>query len=261
MRVYVDSLPGGSGNWDPGVLHELEAYKGLNLITVKREYNFGLRNNILHGLDDCSEHSDFFICIEDDTVVSSEGIDSIVMLFKSDLGARDNIGAVCATSFSLKSENNSWVPTDRFISWGWATSSSTWQVFRSESSKPSPEQLISQIPHTYSWPEKKFVRRMYVKFDDLDSWAIEFAHWNRLKGNIILRPPANFMQLGLSGPSTHASWAPKLPPASPSRVPPCISDANDVSKKLYSWVRFYRLIIGYLTYLSKFWRKLLLRAP
>lgn len=244
--VFVDAIPGRNFEHDPGVVNELENYEGLSKEIIKRGSNFGLRKNILDGLDHCTSRFDFFICLEDDTIVDAAGIDSMVSFLSNPEKQPDNLAAVCSASFRNSRSVNAWIETDRFLSWGWATTSDAWRRFREESFEPSTEDLIGHVPKTFCWPEREFVKRTYRKISELDSWAIEFSQWQRLNQMLVLRPSKNFLTIGEGGPSTHATWGPLLPKAGKySPMESKILTPGKIQKYFYSWIRMASFLRGF----------------
>lgn len=244
--VFVDAIPGRNFEHDPGVVNQLENYEGLSKEIIKRGSNFGLRKNILDGLDHCSSRFDFFICIEDDTIVDATGIDSMFALLSEPEKHPDNLAAVCSASFSNSRAVNAWIETDRFLSWGWGTTSDTWRRFREESFAPSTEDLVSHVPKTFCWPEREFVKRTYRRIRDLDSWAIEFSQWQRVNQMLVLRPSKNFLTIGKDGPSTHAAWGPLLPKAGKhGAMESKILASGKIQKYFYSCIRMASFVTGF----------------
>lgn len=245
--VFVDAIPGRNSEHDPRVVMEFENYSGLFKETVKRGSNFGLRKNILNGLDLLSSKFDFFICLEDDTIIDAAGIDSMFCFLSESEKHPENLAAVCSASFSNSRKTNAWIETDRFLSWGWGTTSNAWERFRKESCQPSSEELLGFVPKTFCWPERVLVSRTYRKIAELDSWAIEFTHWQRLNQTIVLRPSKNFLTIGKGGPSTHASWGPLLPKAGEhSALEVKILTSGKIQKYVYSWIRIGSFVSGFI---------------
>lgn len=245
--VFIDAIHTRNFEHDSRVVKEFENYSGLSKKIIKRGSNFGLRKNILDGLDHCSSRFDFFICLEDDTIVDAAGIDSVVSLLSKPEKQPDNLAAVCSASFRNSRAANVWVETDRFLSWGWGTTSKAWRKFREESYEPSTEELISHVPKTFCWPEREFVKRTYRKVKKLDSWAIEFSHWQRLNQMIVLRPSKNFLTIGKGGPATHASWGPLVPKAGEhSALEVKILTSGKIQKYVYSWIRIGSFVSGFI---------------
>ena len=249
VNIFVDSLNPNAPVHSQAVLEVFEDFSFLDLAVHLRDSNLGLRGNVLSGLDYCSSRFDFLVVLEDDTIVSSAGLDSFLDLLAE--GPKlPFFGAVISSSFRCGTRKPKWVETDRFISWGWGTLSSVWKEFRSESNLyPTTDQLVSLIPNSYCFPEKLLVRNTYQKIDGLSSWAIPFSHWLRERGRQILSPTTNYLKLTYEGSGTHTAWGPLL--ATPGNT---VADSRSIilqgpkNYRLQSWKRLIAFSLGFMAH-------------
>lgn len=236
------------------ILDFLKKFQNLKWITlVHRERNMGLKRNIESALDYVSANYDAFMVIEDDCLISESGILSIFSFLEKNQSRHNQILALNSVSFNFRSSDFCWEYSDRLISWGWGTWSEIWQEYRKEKLTFSRDQLFKSIPKHWTLFERIFVKRMYKKVQNLDTWAIPFSVYLRLNG-YIASPSCNYTNILDSEFSTHSRWHPRLEKSTFRVLEPTISGDCDFKvdrlKKL-SRSRSFSLTYGFCIYLIR----------
>lgn len=219
--------------------------KGLQV--VRRQGNLGLSQNIMKGLTYLSERYNGFIVIEDDVLIDGATLVRMKNLLGSDsLGA--DIGAVNCSLFGSVTSENEWVTSNRFISWGWGTRADIWNSFAEwhKTVELSRDTLLADLPKEWSVFEKWFVGRMYKNFENLDSWAIPFSHFLRVRNYKILNPSSNGLTMLSTAQAANAKWSPLLPRVKSERLMDgLIHESSQKELVQMSRKRFCATILGY----------------
>lgn len=246
MKIFIDGAKTQTSENNEKILSIVRDLTSKKDEVILRSRNIGLRQNVTLGLDTCSENFLYFIAIEDDTVVTAAGLDSMVTFLERPDSHPTQFGALNSASF-INTHKRKWLKTDRMISWGWGTTANVWRSFREEQPAKIPQlELLSRIPKTYCYPERLFVKWMYRQVAELDSWAIDFGHWLRTQEKTILSPPVNYLELRFGDDYTHTAWGPWLPPTQRKIAMEESSDSSFLRLRFLSWVRFLRTVLGFL---------------
>ena len=215
---------------------------------VEREENFGLSKNVELAIDWVAERHESFLVLEDDIEISATALFIANRGVKA-LGGAEDFGAVCFAGMNPLGRRLEWQATDRFISWGWGTTSKSWERFQLWRDKKdlNKELLVNSIPNSWTIFEKWFVSRMYKKFESLNSWAIPFSVFLREESRLVVSPSANLVKVSGDDFSTHASWHPKM------RLPQKMNIAGNwdhsrpsLSSRLRSMERSVAIVAGYI---------------
>jgi len=178
---------------------------------VKRLYaneNLGLRERVLTGLDHLFSIEEEAIILEDDCLPSK----SFFRFASSGLEAyrhQVNVSLVSGSSpHSPRSIPELFFTLESPI-WGWATWRRSWQSFRAESlGREFNEEEIEEISSTVEGiVAKRRMANFLRKSHTLDSWAIEFSAYNRLRGRLSAVSGVNLVEnIGFGKGSTHTKF-------------------------------------------------------
>jgi hypothetical protein len=175
---------------------------------VYSSQNLGLRDRVLSGLDYVFNIEEEAIILEDDCLPS----DSFFKFVSGGLQAYRNHKSVSLVSGSSPDTPN-WLPEVYFTLdspiWGWGTWRSSWNEFRAGSrGQDFSEDEIEEIAKTV---QGVFAKRRFRNFlrssKNLDSWAIEFASYNRLNNRLSAVSGVNLVEnIGFGEGSTHTKF-------------------------------------------------------
>lgn len=170
--------------------------------------NLGLRQRVLSGLDEIFQREDQLIVLEDDCVPSG----SFFQFAEAGLLAfaeTKNVSLISGSNPSRLFREQGYFFTMDSPIWGWATWRDRWQDFRDNSIGNAPSRVqIEQVSRSSKgfWARRK-LRKFLATSSQLDSWAIEFAGFNRWKNKLSVVSGENLVSnIGFGKDSTHTKF-------------------------------------------------------
>lgn len=156
----------------------------------QRHSNAGLAVAVIEGISWFFEQEEFGVILEDDLIISPD-------FFQFSLRAYEKFGD--HVSFALISGNNFLINEARHeisavhypLIWGWATKRSIWLEFTESITKPLWPRMncgISFSVNAFWWTAAKQSRLGLV-----DSWAMSFSHFVRMRNLVCVLPPVNLV--------------------------------------------------------------------
>lgn len=164
--------------------------RGIALTLRRRHSNAGLAVAVIEGISWFFEQEQQGVILEDDLVVSTD-------FFRFSMNALEKLAD--NQKIALISGNN-YLPdsSSRCISalhypliWGWATTRQTWCAFIDTINRPLRPMMnrnLKPAVNSFWWTAAKQSRSGLV-----DSWAMSFSHFIRMRDLICLQPPVNLV--------------------------------------------------------------------
>jgi hypothetical protein len=175
--------------------------KQLNLVSVVRhlDYNVGLSQNILSGLDWFFSLNSDGVIIEDDLVFNSDLFEWLAFALRE---FRDNseVMIISGNRFTAADEEGNITASNYPLIWGWATTSTKWIEMKSWFDQNHFDAV--KIPRKVRNYWKTGLLR--VKTGEVDSWAIPLAYNFRFRSKLCVIPPHNLVEnVGVDEYATH----------------------------------------------------------
>lgn len=175
---------------------------------IYADYNLGLRERVLSGLDEVFELVDRAIILEDDCLPDQSFFSFSQSLLKryEDAG---KVSMVCGSNFAPYKSQYSYHFSSAAYIWGWATWSRVWKTFRSS---PQVESWSEEdIKRASSFLSSKAQGASFAtamrKAKDLNTWDISFVAWllqNEMKSIV---PARNLVEnIGFGEGATHTKF-------------------------------------------------------
>ena len=168
--------------------------------------NRGLRQSVLEGVNLAFREVDYLIVLEDDCMIGPSTMEFFGWAFEA-LNQIDQVGVISGHYVGPAQSGRAFL-SQRFSSWGWATTSKVWSDFLNHPySKMSAGQLVEEIPELIRgsvFPQQLEYRLIMAKLHSLDSWALPFDSFLRASGLKALKPKANQIRnIGFGNEATH----------------------------------------------------------
>lgn len=188
LVVIVDSCKGSLN------LQKLDEYSDLfNSVTiVEQSLNFGLRSNILFGVDLALAKFDIVIVLENDLEVSKDLL-SYTNEYLTLRRKSDQLRAGCLYSFNVDNINNSTLSnfglSRYFLSWGWIVRREDWNEFRLEIDQVSfIYRLFELRTYNANFTYNFWIQLMINKLNVKRTWAIYFYDFIFRNGYLVMVP-------------------------------------------------------------------------
>lgn len=176
---------------------------GLQVVVRRRHSNAGLAVAVIEGISWFFEHEEFGIILEDDLELSPS-------FFKYISTTRDCyqnqqvISLISGNNYFPTLNNISISATHYPLIWGWATWRDEWEDFVLSLQKP--------LRILFNWKNPLIVNIFWLtsaiqsRFGLVDSWAMSFSHYIRVRDKLCVLPPRNLVSnLGTDSVATHSS--------------------------------------------------------
>jgi hypothetical protein len=164
--------------------------RGISLALRHRHSNAGLAVGVIEGISWFFEHEDRGVILEDDLVVSTDffqfSINALEKFYDN-----NSIALISGNNYLSDSSSNRISAINYPLIWGWATTRKTWCAFTdSIQFPPNPRfnRKLSAAVNAFWWTAAKQSRSGLV-----DSWAMSFSNFVRMRDLICLQPPVNLV--------------------------------------------------------------------
>lgn len=180
---------------------------------IYAEKNLGLKNRVISGLDEVFSVEDSAIILEDDCLPSAS-----FFSFCSELllkyAESPEVGLISGNKFhTVRTSSFSYDFSHDALIWGWATWARVWHDFRDslvQLEKGLNQEQKVVLGESFSSAAKRlmFLRETKALYRSaLDSWAMYFAMFVRLKSLLVAIPEVNLVRnIGFGGVSTHTKF-------------------------------------------------------
>lgn len=190
---------------DKALAEVLEHARNLQLaVTVRRRHsNAGLAVAVIEGINWFFEHEDFGIILEDDLQLSPSFFNYISVARELYQNERD-VSLISGNSYFSAINNSSISATHYPLIWGWATWRDEWEDFVLTLHRPL--RLLFNRKNTLIVNIFWFTAALQSRFGFVDSWAMSFSHYIRIRDKICVLPPRNLVSnLGTDSVASHSN--------------------------------------------------------
>lgn len=195
-RIYL-ALDGAkdqvSYDFQEDALKELCDYAKINeldLLVRRRHSNGGLAVAVIEGISWFFQSEEFGVILEDDLEVSPSFFTFVRSAFEEYQG-NQNIAIISGNNYFAHHSNASVNATHYPLIWGWATWSKQWNEFLFDIHNPSGPYFIqnASLQVNCFWLTASLQSRLGI----VDSWAMSFAHFLRVREKICVLSPQNLV--------------------------------------------------------------------
>jgi len=195
-RIYL-ALDGAkdqvSYDFQEDALKELCDYAKVNELTLlvrRRHSNAGLAVAVIEGISWFFQFEEFGVILEDDLEVSPSFFTFVCSAFEQYQG-NQNIAVISGNNYFAHHSNASVNATHYPLIWGWATWRNQWDEFLLAIHNPSGLHFIqnTSIQVNCFWLTASLQSRLGI----VDSWAMSFAHFLRVREKICVLSPQNLV--------------------------------------------------------------------
>lgn len=171
-------------------IYEFVDSRGIALTLRQRHSNAGLAVGVIEGISWFFEQENQGVILEDDLVVSADFF-QFSMTALENFGHDRSIALISGNNFSLDSSSGAISALHYPLIWGWATTRQTWCAFIDtihSPLRPMFNRNLGLAVNAFWWTAAKQSRSGLV-----DSWAMSFSHFVRMRDLLCLQPPVNLV--------------------------------------------------------------------
>lgn len=186
-----------------GRIQNFAETQGIKLFLRHRHSNAGLAVAVIEGISWFFENEEFGVILEDDLVVSEEFFNfatHALHLFEDS----DSVALVSGNNFQVQTSSRQVSAAHYPLIWGWATRRTVWIDFMNSLEKPIFNYINWKLPlsvNAFWWTAAMQSRKGLV-----DSWAMSFSHYIRMRELICLLPPVNLISNnGIDAEAIHSN--------------------------------------------------------
>lgn len=171
--------------------------------TLFREKNLGCAHAVYEAITWFFEHEEYGIIIEDDVIVGQDFFRLCEVLLPR-YANEERIMELSAENHSQRTDiNNSYVYSQFFLCWGWATWRRAWQrmdMSMTAANKLSTYYLIKRLGLFRGLMMRYYFRKAYNHIDSFNSWATRWYLSILAHDGLVISPGKNLaINIGMSG--------------------------------------------------------------
>ena len=164
--------------------------RGIALTLRRRHSNAGLAVGVIEGISWFFEQEQQGVILEDDLVISTDFFQFSMKALEK-FGDNPSIALISGNNYLSDSSSSSISALHYPLIWGWATTRQTWCSFIDTIDRPLRPIInrnLSPVVNSFWWTAAKQSRSGLV-----DSWAMSFSHFIRMRDLLCLQPPVNLV--------------------------------------------------------------------
>ena len=168
----------------------------INVTYIQRQNHFGLRNNILSGIDTVASKYDFFFVFEDDLFLPNENFRRAVLYIKSLPKIKTR------THFQFLNDQYLELEKDQMSCWGWGIFSESWPSAHSLEVEFNKSGILDVL--RFCWKFYHVVPQLFLNvFGIKKTWAVFWSFYIFKHSYKIEKLPFKIVNFGLDGSGTN----------------------------------------------------------
>jgi len=182
-------------------------FRDVRVSKIYRGKNFGLKKNIIDGLNYVFKNEDAVIVLEDDCLPSLGFFDfcnKALELYSCDY----SISTICGTRVTeMCGTENKFLKSRFFVPWGWATWKRTWNRYSKFDDRVLLDRFLSSrdINFLQRWYFSE-VYKLTIK-GSINTWDYKMIIMQLVEGSFSLLPPFNLIKnIGFGGQSSNTKF-------------------------------------------------------
>jgi hypothetical protein len=231
---------------------QIKGFKSIQIF--EHQFNLGLSNSIIFGINKVFESYETIVVIEDDIMVSDE----FLYFINTAINKYNNnnlVAGISGYSFPIKINEPYFVRTGSC--WGWATFKSVWTDFIAQRNKIHVNSIQTEEKKLFN-VYNSFYENMFIqnKNAQIQSWAIDFYLYYFLNHKYFLMSGKNLVtNIGFDGTGVHKKNGNFLTDNNPIqklqeiRFPNSIVEIPEIRKKV---IKLYKNGLSKPTLINKF---------
>jgi hypothetical protein len=164
--------------------------RGIGLTLRRRNSNAGLAVGVIEGISWFFEQEQQGVILEDDLVVSTDFFQFSMNALEK-FGDHPKIALISGNNYLSDSSSRCISALHYPLIWGWATTRQTWCAFIDTIDRPLRPMInrnLRPAVNSFWW-----TAAMQSRSGLVDSWAMSFSHFIRMRDLICLQPPVNLV--------------------------------------------------------------------